>query len=50
MSAANQGQAILLAGEFEEEFKDWFADGATSTVLYIVIVLAVIFIVLKATS
>ena len=42
--------AMILASEFDEEFKSWFADGATDTVLYIVLVLAVIGIVLKATS
>lgn len=50
MTVVNQGQAIMLAADFEEEFKDWFSEGATTTVLYIALVLAVIFIVLKATS
>ncbi len=43
-------QPLVLVTEFEEEFKAWFADGVSSTVLYVVAVLAVIAIVLKATS
>lgn len=50
MVVANGYPAVILASEFEEEFKAWFEDGATDTVLYIVLVLAVIGIALKATS
>lgn len=42
--------AMVAASSFDEEFKAWFADGAMSSVLYTVIVLAVIAIVIKATT
>lgn len=50
MVVANGHAAVVLASEFDEEFKAWFEDGATDTVLYVVLVLAVIGLVLKATS
>ncbi|MDH4278663.1 MAG: hypothetical protein OEW83_11340 [Acidimicrobiia bacterium] len=50
MTAATGRLALILASEFDEEFKSWFSDGATDTVIYVVLVLAVIGIVLKATS
>lgn len=50
MVVANGYEAMMLGSEFEEEFRAWFSDGATSTVLYVVLVLVVIGIVLKATS
>lgn len=50
MAVANGYPAVVLASEFEEEFKAWFEGGATDAVLYTVLVLVVIGVVLKATS
>lgn len=50
MLATTGHLALVLASQFDEEFKAWFSDGVTDTVIYVVLVLAVIGIVLKATS
>ncbi len=50
MSATVTVWGFVLASEFDEQFKEWFADGASQTVLYTLGVLAIIGIVLKATS
>ena len=50
MIATTGHLALILASQFDEEFKAWFSDGVTDTVIYVVLILAVIGIVLKATS
>ncbi|MDH3301832.1 MAG: hypothetical protein OES24_15140 [Acidimicrobiia bacterium] len=42
--------AVVLASQFDEEFMAWFPGGASDAVIYIVVILAVIGIVLKATT
>lgn len=50
MIATTGHPALILASQFDEEFEAWFSDGVTDTVIYVVLVLAVIGIVLKATT
>ena len=38
---------VFLANEFEEDFKDWLADGVVSSVLYTVIILALLFLLIR---
>ncbi len=38
----------IFAQSFGDDFKDWFADGATSSVIYMLLVLAVVAVVLAA--
>ncbi len=36
---------MMLAQSFSEEFEDWFSNGATSSILYFVIVMLVVAVV-----
>ena len=50
MTGTGYYMASVVGSQFDEEFKDWFAEGSMTTVLYVVVVLAVIGIVVKAVS
>lgn len=44
-SDVKSGPTMMLAQSFNEEFKNWFSDGATSSILYFVIVMVVVAVV-----
>ena len=50
MTVTSGRLAVVLASQFDEEFMAWFPGGASDAVIYIVVILAVIGIVLKATT